>query len=77
MCEARVAADAIGILADGCRKALRSCAWKHSVDKHPTPLCGYDCVCILQTSGNGGYARLTRGYPPKSAMRLSLDMISI
>ena len=38
--EARVAADAIGSLADVYRLALRSCAWKQSVDKYPTPLCG-------------------------------------
>ena len=64
--EARVAADAIGSLADVYRLALRSCAWKHSVDKHLTPLCGFDFACILQPSGNGGYARLTQAKIPKA-----------
>ena len=33
MCEARVAADAIGLLAYVYRLALRSCAWKQSDGK--------------------------------------------
>ena len=59
--EARVAADAIGSLADIYRSALRSCAWKQSINKHPTPLCGIDFDYISYTLGNGGYARLTQG----------------
>ena len=56
MCEARVAADAIGSLAVVYRSALRSCAWKQSINKHLTPLCGFDFDYISYTLGNGGYA---------------------
>ena len=64
MCEARVAADAIGLLADVFRMALRSCARKYFVNKHPTPLCGFLVQNVDKPSGNGGYARLTRAKIP-------------
>ena len=61
MCEARVAADAIGLLTLYVERRCVAALGNNLTAKHLTPLCGFDFGGKQQTTGNGGYARLTRG----------------